>query len=77
MAGAILVPGLHRKVVCTGELTDSVTGQSNTASGKGPVMGLHLRPEGKSERQISVHLPCKKRTCLQRVLWPLKLRRES
>jgi hypothetical protein len=24
-----------------------------------------------------VHLPCQRRACLQRVLWPLKLRRES
>jgi hypothetical protein len=23
-----------------------------------------------------VHLPCKRRTCLQRVLWTLRLRRE-
>jgi hypothetical protein len=29
-----------------------------------------------AEYQISVHLPCKKGTCLQRVLWPLKLRGE-
>jgi hypothetical protein len=24
-----------------------------------------------------VHLPCKRRACLQRVLWPQKLRGES
>ena len=50
--------------------------QKLTDSGTGPVSGLHLLPGGKSECQISVHLPCKRRACLQRVLWPLKLRRE-
>jgi hypothetical protein len=34
------------------------------------------RPPGRSEGQISVQLPCKRRACLQRVLQPLKLRRE-
>jgi hypothetical protein len=29
-----------------------------------------------SKLQISVHLPCKKRACLQRVLWPLGLKKE-
>jgi hypothetical protein len=38
------------------------------------VNGTQLLPEGKSELQISGHLPCKRRACLQRVLWPLKLR---
>ena len=50
--------------------------QKLTASGTGPVLGLHLLPGGKSEHKISVHLPWKRRACLQRVLWPLKLRRE-
>jgi hypothetical protein len=68
---------LHRWECGLQKLTASVTGQSNTASGKGPVLGLHLRPGGRSECQISVHLPCKRRACLQRVLWPLKLRGES
>jgi hypothetical protein len=31
---------------------------------------------GMSKCQVSVHLPCK-RTCLQKVIWPLKLREES
>jgi hypothetical protein len=31
---------------------------------------------GGSELQTSVHLPYKRRACLQRVLWPLGLRRE-
>jgi hypothetical protein len=39
-------------------------------------LGLHLRPWGRSECQISVHLPCKRKAYLQRVLWPLKLRRD-
>jgi hypothetical protein len=58
------------------KLTASVTGQSNTDSGTGPVLGLHLLPGGKTECQISLHLPWKRISCLQRVLWPLKLRRE-
>jgi hypothetical protein len=54
--GAILVLGLHRKYstqvrVWTNETTGSVTGQSNTASEKDPVLGLHLRPgEGPNAR---------------------------
>jgi hypothetical protein len=59
------------------KLTASVTGQSNTASETGSVSGLHLLPGARSERQISVHLPCENRPCLQSVLWPLKLRGES
>jgi hypothetical protein len=50
--------------------------QKLTASGTGPVSGLHLLPRGRSECQISVHLPCKRRACLQRVFRPLELRRE-
>lgn len=56
--------------------TDSGTGWSNTASQTGPISGLHLLPGGRSKLQIPVHLPCKRRVCLQRILWPLKLRRE-
>ena len=40
------------------------------------VSGTQLVPGGRFEHQISGHLPCKKRACLQRILWPLKLRRE-
>jgi hypothetical protein len=40
------------------------------------VSGTQLLPGGRFEQQISGHLPWKKRTCLQRILWPLKLRRE-
>jgi hypothetical protein len=58
------------------KLKASGTGRSNTASGAGPVLGLHLLPGGRSECQISVHLHCKRRACQQRVLWPLKLRRD-
>jgi hypothetical protein len=56
---------IPQRLVCTGE---SVDYRSYTASGTGPVSGLHLQPGGRSERQISVHLPCKRRDCLQRVL---------
>ena len=78
----ILVPGHHHSILHRWEcglqrLTASVTGQSNTASGTGPILGLPLCPGGRSKCQISVHLPCKRRACLQRVLWPLKLRGES
>jgi hypothetical protein len=50
--------------VCAGEHADR---RGNTSSGKGPVSGLHLQPGGRSECQIFVHLPCKRRACLQRV----------
>jgi hypothetical protein len=50
--------------------------QKLTASGTGTVSGLHLLPGVKSKHQMSVHLPWKRRACLQRVLWQLKLRRE-
>jgi hypothetical protein len=59
------------------KLTASVTDQRNTASGKGPGLGLHLRPGRRSERQISVHLPCQRRPSLHWVFWPLKLKGES
>jgi hypothetical protein len=38
--------------------------------------GLHPQPGGRAEHQTSVHLPCQRRACLLRVLWPLGLRRE-
>ena len=37
---------LHRWECAPQKLTASVTGQSNTASEKGPVLGLHLQPGG-------------------------------
>jgi hypothetical protein len=40
------------------------------------VSGTQLLPGGRFEQQISGYLPCKKRACLQRILCPLKLRRE-
>jgi hypothetical protein len=40
------------------------------------VSGTQLLPGGRFKYQISRHLPCKRRACLQRVLWPLKLRTE-
>jgi hypothetical protein len=69
-------------LVCTGECVDyrsytaSGTDRSVTASGTGPLSCLHLQTGDKSKHQTSLHLPCKRRTCLQRVLWSLKLRRE-
>jgi hypothetical protein len=62
-----------QRAVCAGERADC---RGNTSSGTGPISGLDLQPGGRSEHQISVHLPCKRRAGLQRVLWPLKLRRE-
>ena len=38
--------------------------------------GLHLQPRGRTELQTSVYLPCQRRACQQRVLWPQGLRRE-
>jgi hypothetical protein len=70
--GSHLWSRISQRLVCVRE---SVDFRSYKASGTGPVAGLHLLPGGRSERQISVYLPCKRRTCLQRVLWPLKLRR--
>ena len=67
----------HRWECGLQKLTASGTGQSDTTSGTGPVSGLHLLPGGRSECQISVHFPCKRKACLQRVLRPLRLRRES
>jgi hypothetical protein len=40
------------------------------------VSGTQLLPGGRFEHQISGYLPCKRRACKQRVLWPLKHRRE-
>jgi hypothetical protein len=37
---------------------------------------FHLHPGGRAELQTSVYLPCKRRACLQREFWPLRLRRE-
>jgi hypothetical protein len=65
---------ISQRLVCACESADnrsntaSGIGRSNTASGADPVSGLHLRPGGRFKRQISVHLPCKRRACLQRVL---------
>ena len=40
------------------------------------VRGTQLLPGIRFEHQVSGYLPCKKRACLQRILCPLKLRRE-
>jgi hypothetical protein len=71
--GSHLVSWVPRRPVCAGEHSDY---RGNPSSGTGPLLGLHLQPGGRSKRQTSVHLPCKRRACLKRVLWPLKLRRE-
>ena len=71
--GSHLWSWISQRLVCAGESADY---RRYTGSGTGPVLGLYLRPGGRTECQISVHLPCKSRACLQRVLWPLKLRRE-
>ena len=38
--------------------------------------GTQLLPGGRFQHQISGQLPCKKRACLQRISWPLKLVRD-
>jgi hypothetical protein len=64
----------ERAILCPMSLEDQsvqVSGadcRGNTSSGTGPVSGLHLQPGGRSEPQTSVHLPCKRRACLQRIL---------
>ena len=73
---------IPQTLVCTGENVDywsytaSGTGRSYTTSGTAPISGFHLQPGSWSEQQISVNLPCKKRACLERVLGPLRLRKE-
>jgi hypothetical protein len=71
--GSHLVSWVPWRPVCAGEHADC---RGNTPSGTGPVSDLHLQPRGRSERQTSVHFLCKRRACLKRVLWPLRLRRE-
>jgi hypothetical protein len=71
--GSHLGSPIPQRLVCPGKseeyrsYTASRTGRSDTPFGTSPVSGLHLLPGGRSECQISVHLPCKKRACLQRV----------
>jgi hypothetical protein len=55
--------------------------RENTGTEEATVMGtvtsgLHLQPGGRAKLQTSAHLPCKRRTCLRRVLWPMRLKRE-
>ena len=63
--GNHLVSWVPRRPVCAGDHADF---RGNPSSGTGPVLGLHLQPGGRSECQTSVHLPCKRRACLKRVL---------
>ena len=63
--GSHLVSMVPRRTVCTVQLADCM---GNRSSETGPVSGIHLKPEGRSEYQTSVQLPCKKRACQQRVL---------
>jgi hypothetical protein len=67
---------LYRLGVLTTEATKLQDRQKQYSFWDSPCFGLHLLPGGKSKLQISVHLPCKSRAWLQRVLWPMKLRRE-
>jgi hypothetical protein len=39
-------------------------------------LGSWIPQRGRSKCQIAVYFPCKRRACLQRVIWPLKLRRD-
>jgi hypothetical protein len=52
--------GMSQRLDYVGE---SANYTSYTASGTGPLSGLKLLPGGRSECQISVHLPCKRRAC--------------
>jgi hypothetical protein len=72
--GSHLGSWIPQRQVCTAESLDyrsytaSGASRSNTASGTGPISGLHLQPGVRSKWQISVHLHCKRRACLQRGL---------
>ena len=46
-----------RNLVCTGESVHFWDLPSNTASGKGPVLGPLLKPGGSPNTRYSVHLP--------------------
>ena len=74
---------LHRWECAPQKLPASVTGQSNTASGKGPVLGLHLSPGGGpnarylctfpvrgelASRESSEHWNSEERVCLPGLL---------
>jgi hypothetical protein len=64
--GATLGSRIPPRQLCQGE---SMNYRSYyTDSGTSTVSGLHLLPGGRSEQQISVHLPCKRRACLQSAL---------
>jgi hypothetical protein len=80
--GSHLGSGTPRRAVCTGE---SVVYWNNGFCDRpkqhsfwerscfGPSSSARRR----SKYQITVHLPWKRRACLERLLWPLKLRGES
>jgi hypothetical protein len=67
-----LLSRVPQRSVCAGEHPGC---WSNIASGTGPILCLHLQPGGRAELQNSVLFPCKRRPCLQRLLWPLRLRK--
>jgi hypothetical protein len=60
----------QHRVTLGAESVDNPQGPQSTLHGiLGPlVSGTKLLPGGRFERQISGHLPCKRRACLQRVL---------
>jgi hypothetical protein len=74
--------GTPKKVVCTGE---SVDYWNNSFCDRPKQHSFWKRtcfvPSSSARRrskcQITVHLPCKRSACTQRLLWPLKLRGES
>jgi hypothetical protein len=80
--GSHLGSQIPQILVCTGE---SVDYRSYTASGDRQKLQSFLdrfcfRPLSSASTQAwtpdIVHLPCKRRACMQRVLWTLRLRRE-
>jgi hypothetical protein len=56
--GSHLWSGISQRPDCVGESAKYI---SYEASGTSPVLGLHLLPGDRSECQISVQLPCKRR----------------
>ena len=71
-------PKLEPRATLPAESPDTCKGPHRIPHGilRPLVSGTQLLPGGRFEHQISGYLPCKKRACLQRILCPLKLRRE-
>jgi hypothetical protein len=78
----ILVPRLHLKLsvqvrVWTTEANSFCDRPKQHSFWERSCFGPSSSTKRRSKRQITVHLPCKRRACLQWLLWTLKLRGES